>query len=181
MRKYLILLATLFVVGAFGNRCFAQSEDPLNGSVWSTESEEVISKKKTSNENKNVTNVKETTPAKKNIEILNSCPENISVELISLKGDRASQKVSITIKYTNHDVNSTVKIRHFKAFNEEGDEFSSYHPGGVSDYDTFTDVPVKVQWEVGQMLPSRNTKLPALAFTINDCTIEMRNIPIDWR
>lgn len=176
MKKYLVLL-TLLVVSASANICSAQSEDPLNRSTWSTESEEVISKKKKTSDN-NVTTTVDKQTAKPSFEISNSCPEDISVELISLIGNKASQKVNITIKYTNHGVNATMRIKDFLAYNEEGNEFSVYNLGSN---ESFTDVPIKASWEVGQMLPSKNSKLPALSFRINGCTIEMRNVPIEWR
>lgn len=183
MKKNLILL-TLFLFCAFSNVSFAQSNDPLNQNStkvsgnWSTESEEVISKKKKSSNNNTTTIVNDKENTSKDIEIVNSCPDNISVELVSLAGNRASQTVTITIKYINHGVNATMRIKDFLAYNEEGDEFSAYNPGSN---DSFTDVPIKASWKVGQMLPSKNSKLAALSFRINDCTIEMRNVPIDWR
>ena len=185
MKRSLRLL-TLFFICLFANNCFAQVTDPLNqhkkvnDDKWSSESEEVISKKKKKETNSNTTIIvnEETQKPKSKIEISNSCPEDISVELISLVGNIASQKVSIAIKYINHDVNQTISIRKFKAYNEEGDEFYTYH---IKDNSTFTDVPVKVEWEVGQMLPSKNSKLPVISFNIKDCVVEMRNIPIEWR
>ena len=51
------------------------------------------------------------------IEMLNSDPENFSVEVVSLTGNRASQKVSLEINFINHDVNKDVIINDFKAFN----------------------------------------------------------------
>ncbi len=175
MKKNLLLLA-LFVVALLSNEIQAQVNDPLNHGVWSNESEEVIKKKKT--DNNATTQTTEVQPTRQGIEIQNSCPDKISVELISLAGYRASQTVNITIKYTNHGINATMRIKDFKAYNEEGEEFTVYNPGSN---DSFTDVPIKSSWEVGQMLPSKNSKLPVISFRINDCTIEMRNVPIDWR
>ena len=176
MKNYL-LLAALFVASILTNNIQAQVNDPLNHGVWSNESEEVISKKKKTNNNA-TTQTKEIQSTEQGIDIQNSCPEKISVELISLAGNRASQTVDITIKYTNHDVNATMRIRDFLAYNEEGNEFSVYNAGSN---ESFTDVPIKASWRVGQMLPSKNNKLPVISFRINDCTIEMRNIPIEWR
>lgn len=184
MKKAIVLL-TLFVVSLFANPCFAQSNDPLNqGSKkidegWSTEPEQVISKKKNNvNENKTetISNVKESSPT---VKITNSNPDKISVELMSLIGNRASQYVEITIKFINHDVNEKMSIKDFVAYNEEGNEFSDYYP--VSGISTFTDVPVKASWKFGKMLPNKNSKIPALSFMIDDCIIEMRDVVIDWR
>ena len=173
--KTCLLLFTLFVFSLFANQCFAQSNDPLNQSKkvndgWSTEQEKVITKKK-SNQNEvkteTIVNVKEETPDK------------ISVELISLIGNKGSQNVEITIKFTNHDVNEKMSVKNFVAYNEEGNEFTDYYP--ASGLNTFTDVPVKVSWTFGKMLPSKNSKIPAMSFMISDCTIEMRDVVIDWR
>ena len=184
--KKCLLLFTLFVFSLFANQCFAQSNDPLNQSKkvndgWSTEQEKVITKKK-SNQNEvkteTIVNVKEETP-KNNVKIINSCPDKISVELISLIGNKGSQNVEITIKFTNHDVNEKMSVKNFVAYNEEGNEFTDYYP--ASGLNTFTDVPVKVSWTFGKMLPSKNSKIPAMSFRIGDCTIEMRDVVIDWR
>lgn len=189
MRTKLVLL-TLFVIGLLTtNQVCAQVTDPLNQGTkvsgnWSHENEEVITKKKKNtkeNTKESTTAVvsKESQPQEKNIDIVNSCPDDYSVELISLTGNRSSQIVTIKIKFTNHDINKTVRVKSFVAYNEEGKEFSDYIP--TDGYDTFTDVPVTTGWEVGQMLPSKNKKIPAMSFKINDCVIEMRDVPIDWR
>ena len=184
--KKCLLLFTLFVFSLFANQCFAQSNDPLNQSKkvndgWSTEQEKVITKKK-SNQNEvkteTIVNVKEETP-KNNVKIVSSNPDKISVELISLIGNKASQYVEITIKFTNHDVNEKMSVKNFVAYNEEGNEFTDYYP--ASGLNTFTDVPVKASWQFGKMLPSKNSKIPAMSFRIGDCTIEMRDVVIDWR
>lgn len=184
--KKCFLILTLFVVSLFANQCFAQSNDPLNQSNkkvnegWSSQPEQVISKKKKNvSENKTETVVKENTTPKKNIKIINSNPDKISVELVSLIGNRGAQNVEITIKFTNHDVNEKMSINDFVAYNEEGNEFTDYYP--VSGINTFTDVPVKASWKFGKMLPNKNSKIPAMSFKIGDCTIEMRDVVIDWR
>ena len=100
---------------------------------------------------------------------------------MELSGNKASQTVDLTIRFTNHDVNQSVSIRSFIAYNGEGDEFSSLLPTPSNSFDTFTDVPVKTKWEVGQMLPSKNSKLTAISFKVDGCTIEMRNLTIDWK
>lgn len=117
--------------------------------------------------------------SKNNVEISNSCPDDYSVELVSLTGNKAAQTVHITIKYTNHGINKKVTVKNFLAYNEDGDSFSEIFP--CSDKNTLTDVPVKVDWEVGQMLPKKNPRLAAITFEINGCKVEMRNVPIKWR
>lgn len=183
--KKCLLLFTLFVISIFASQCFAQSNDPLNQSSkkvnegWNTAPEQVITKKKknvSENKNETVVNVKESSPT---VKINNSNPDKISVELVSLIGNRSAQDVEITIKFINHDVNKKMSVKDFVAYNEEGNEFSDYYP--ASGLSTFTDVPVKVSWKFGKMLPNKNSKIPALSFMIDDCIIEMRDVVIDWR
>ena len=116
---------------------------------------------------------------KPTIPVVNACEEDLTVELVSLVGDKASQKVYITIKFTNHDINQTKQIRDFRAYTIEGDIFSDNYP--TNNIETLTDVPVKASWEVGQMVPKKNPKLAAVRFTISGCDIEMRDIPIKWK
>lgn len=183
MRKIGLIISMVIAILSCNN-CFAQVEDPLNQNKkvhgeWSDESETVISKKKNQNKEEdktNINNVQSATQSK--VKINNSCPDELTVELISLVGNKSSQEVTITIRFTNHKVNDYLYIRNFLAFNQEGDEFSSYTIGG---YNTLTDVPQKTSWKVGHMLPSKNAKLSALSFNIGGCTIEMRDVPIDWK
>ena len=179
-----ILVLVIAIFGA--NICCAQITDPLNQNKkvhgeWSTEAEEVISKKKNNDskeDNKPIIDNTVQSQPQAQVKINNSCPEDLTVEFISLVGNSSSQEVTLTIRFTNHRVNEYIYIRNFLAFNQEGDEFSSYTIGG---YNTLTDVAQKTSWRVGQMLPSKNMKLTALSFNIGGCTVEMRNIPIDWK
>ncbi len=182
LRHILILVITIFGV----NTCFAQVLDPLNqnkkvNGEWSTEAEEVISKKKNNDsteEQKTVIDNNVQSKPQTKVKINNSCPEDITVELISLVGNKSSQEVSITIRFTNHRINESIYIRNFLAFNQEGDKFTDYSLGS---FNTLTDIAQKTSWKVGQMLPSKNAKLTALSFSIGGCTIEMRDVPIDWK
>ncbi len=116
---------------------------------------------------------------KPQIPVINACEEDLTVEFVSLVGDKVSQKVYLTIRFTNHDINQTKQIRDFRAYTVDGDIFSDSYPTG--NFETLTDVPVKATWEVGQMVPKKNPKLAALRFTISGCDIEMRDIPIKWK
>ncbi len=183
MKKCLLLLT--FIVSLFANNCLAQINDPLNQSKkvnegWSSQHEEVVTKKKNKVEvedkNETTFNVKKNTP---DVNIKISNPDKISVELVSLIGNKASQYVEITIKFINHDVNEKMSVKDFVAYNEEGNEFTDYYP--ASGLNTFTDVPVKASWKFGKMLPNKNSKIPAMSFRIGDCTIEMRDVVIEWR
>ena len=187
MKKISILFALIVILTSVDITC-AQSKDVLNQtkkkskSEWNTASEEVISKKKKQNQtvtNTDFESAEEDAFETAGIVVLNSCEEDITVEFVSLVGSKASQTVNVTIKYTNHNVNTRMKVRSFKAYNEEGDMFTDLYP--VDDREAITDVPIKLKWEVGQMLPSRNSKLTVMTFEINDCTIEIRNVPIEWK
>lgn len=116
---------------------------------------------------------------KPQIPVINACEEDLTVEFVSLVGDKVSQKVYLTIRFTNHDINQTKQIRDFRAYTVDGDIFSDSYP--TDNFETLTDVPVKAAWEVGQMVPKKNPKLAALRFTISGCDIEMRDIPIKWK
>lgn len=113
------------------------------------------------------------------IQVISACEDDLSVEFISLIGDKASQNVNITFKFTNHDINKDLKVRDFMAYTIDGEIFSIHYP--TNNIATLTDVPVKASWEVGQMVPKKNPMLAALRFTINGCDIEMRDIPIKWK
>lgn len=187
MKKISILFALIITLASVDITC-AQSKDVLNQtkkkskSEWNSESEEVISKKKKQNQTVSSSDFDtpfEETPQANGPVISSSCEEDITVEFVSLVGSKASQTVNVTIKYTNHNVNTRMKVRSFKAYNEEGDMFTDLYP--VDDREAITDVPIKLKWEVGQMLPSRNSKLTVMTFEINDCTIEIRNVPIEWK
>lgn len=187
----LLMMLSLFFV----NDCLAQNRIESNKShdnnrghlkvddrTWNTQEEEVISKKRTkksSDKKVETIVVKEEKNVKEpQIKISNPCFEDMTVEFVSLQGNRASQEVTITISFTNHDINKNVYIRNFNAYNEEGDNFSVY---SIGSYSTLTDIKQKTNWKVGQMLPSKNSKLTAVSFKIDDCVIEMRDLPIDWR
>ena len=72
-----------------------------------------------------------------------------------------------------------MRIREFKAYNEDGDVFNNYF---FDADDAMTDIPIKRRLEVGKMLPSKNSRLTLVSFTMNsECTIEMRNVPIEWK
>ena len=166
----------------------------VNDRVWSSQEEEAINKKKDKPIEKQVEKIiikeqvivkEEKTIVKEEkvveqpkIEISNPCFDDISVELVSLEGNKSSQQVTITISFTNHQINKNVYIKNFDAYNEEGDHFSTW---SIGSFTTLTDITQKTSWKVGQMLPSKNSKLTAITFQIDDCTVEMRNLPIDWR
>lgn len=195
MKKLSLILSVLLSLFSV-ETCFAQNRiQDVNQSRarlkvdernWNNIEEEAVNKKKAEPEVKTIivkekVFVKEDKPVEEQrskIEINNPCFEDMSVELISLQGNKSSQKVTITVSFTNHQINKNVYIKDFDAYNEEGDHFSTWNIGS---FKTLTDITQKTSWEVGQMLPSKNSKLTAITFVIDGCTVEMRNLPIDWR
>ena len=194
MKKILMLLSALLLV----NVIFAQSRDLSNQGTkrttgWSTQEEKQITKKKVqpvdlqknnisiNSDNPDVKIVPtQEQPKQQTFELSNSCEDVLTVELVSLVGSKANQEVNITIKYINHDVEKYMKIVDFKAFTEDGDVIDDMYPNAPR-CDAATDVPIKAQWNVGKMLPSKNSKLTLLSFEMGDCKIEMRNVPITWK
>lgn len=187
MKKIFLLLSLLLVVSCVDN-CFAQVEDPLNQTLkvnenWSSEPEKPITKKKKQQQTQTqqqtvITPKVEEVVEQSGVQIINSCPDEITVEFVSLEGNKSSQEVNITIKFTNHKINRNISIGNFIAFNQEGDKFSKW---SIGNYNSLTDITQKTSWEIGQMLPSKNSKLTAISFELEGCSVEMRDVPIDWK
>ncbi len=205
MKKIFFIALMLFVSLLSVDECMAQnrigssksnqsidSKKKVEHNKWSKEHEEALNKKKKQQpvQTQNIVNkakeqtkqeevVKEEKPVNQpSVTISNPCSDDLSVELVSLEGNRASQIVTITVAFTNHQINKTVYVKDSNAYNEEGDHFSTW---SVGSFTTLTDIKQKTSWKIGQMLPSKNSKLTAISFKIDGCTIEMRNLPIDWK
>lgn len=203
--KKLFFIVLMFIVSLSSvDECMAQnrigsnsnqsvdSRKKIDNNTWSKENEKPLNKKKKQEpvhtqiivnnaEDNTVHNdviKEENAENKTSVTINNPCSDDLSIELLSLQGNKASQIVTITVAFTNHQINKTVYIKDFNAYNEEGDHFSTWNIGS---YTTLTDIKQKTSWEVGQMLPSKNSKLTAISFKVDGCTIEMRNLTIDWK
>ena len=203
--KKLFFIVLMFIVSLSSvDECMAQnrigsnsnqsvdSRKKIDNNTWSKENEEPLNKKKkqqpvhtqiiVNNAEDNTVHKdvikEENAENKTSVTINNPCSDDLSIELLSLQGNKASQIVTITVAFTNHQINKTVYIKDFNAYNEEGDHFSTWNIGS---YTTLTDIKQKTSWEVGQMLPSKNSKLTAISFKVDGCTIEMRNLTIDWK
>lgn len=203
--KKLFFIVLMFIVSLSSvDECMAQnrigsnsnqsvdSRKKIDNNTWSKENEKPLNKKKkqqpvhtqiiVNNAEDNTVHKdvikEENAENKTSVTINNPCSEDLSIELLSLQGNKASQIVTITVAFTNHQINKTVYIKDFNAYNEEGDHFSTWNIGS---YTTLTDIKQKTSWEVGQMLPSKNSKLTAISFKVDGCTIEMRNLTIDWK
>lgn len=203
--KKLFFIVLMFIVSLSSvDECMAQnrigsnsnqsvdSRKKIDNNTWSKENEKPLNKKKkqepvhtqiiVNNAEDNTVHKdvikEENAENKTSVTINNPCSDDLSIELLSLQGNKASQIVTITVSFTNHQINKTVYIKDFNAYNEEGDHFSTWNIGS---YTTLTDIKQKTSWEVGQMLPSKNSKLTAISFKVDGCTIEMRNLTIDWK
>lgn len=203
--KKLFFIVLMFIVSLSSvDECMAQnrigsnsnqsvdSRKKIDNNTWSKENEKPLNKKKkqepvhtqiiVNNAEDNTVHKdvikEENAENKTSVTINNPCSDDLSIELLSLQGNKASQIVTITVAFTNHQINKTVYIKDFNAYNEEGDHFSTWNIGS---YTTLTDIKQKTSWEVGQMLPSKNSKLTAISFKVDGCTIEMRNLTIDWK
>ncbi len=195
MKKLIYVLIALMFVSVVPEMAFAQSDDPFEQQTLkardnTTKREKKISRKKTE-QTEEVTPMTATPKQKaeeqpkpkadKEMTISNPCDEWLDVEFVSLIGSKSSQILTLTIRFTNHDVNKRMYVGgSFVAYDCEGNEHS--RGGSTSDFSTVTDIPVKTTVEVpGKINPSQNKVLPVMSFKIGECLIEMRNIPINWK
>ena len=188
MKKLLYFLIALMFISVIPEVASAQSNDPfeqktLKATGKSGRHEKKVSRKKvetTTVEDAPAAPAEETAPAKK-VTISNPCEDWLDVEFVSLVGSRASQTVKLTLKVTNHSTNKDMYIGgNFVGYDCEGEE----HARGYSPerYNTLTDVPFKTSFEIpGKINPNKTTVMPAMIFSVGDCRIEMKNVPIDWK
>ena len=119
----------------------------------------------------------------KDIQISNPCEgeTGLDFKIISLIGDKDEQTVTFTGKFINHDVNKNVSVGgNFISYDAEGNGHNSLRD--VAAYKALTDVGVKFSFRIpGKMVPKRNKKMAVIAFDIDDCRIELRNVPIIWK
>lgn len=195
MKKLIYFVIAVMFLSAMPEIVRAQSNDPFEQQTLkardnTTKREKKINRKKT-------TEVEEKQdqqpahkaepkqkPAKNNeFTISNPCDEWLDLEIVSIIGSKGSQKVKITGKITNHEKNMDITVgRNFVCYDSEGNEHNSTYYGTTSSFNTLSDVPVKFSIEIpGTIKPSETKILPVVSFNINDCRIEMRNVPINWK
>jgi len=117
------------------------------------------------------------------ITISNPCAgETIDFKLVSLIGNKDTQTMTLTGKFVNHGVNKDVTVgRNLIAYDTEGDAHNTTSRVAV-DYKALTDVTVKFSFQIpGQVVPKKVKKMSVIAFDIDDCRIELRNVPIIWK
>lgn len=194
MKKIFYLVIAVLLLSAIPEISFAQSNDPfdnetLKATGTTTKREKKIDRKKK-------VETEEVTPAKpqpqpqpkpvveevkvNDMVISNPCDEWLDFELVSLVGSRGSQTVKLTAKITNHKSNKRMYVGgNFIAYDCEGEE---HRTGYYSGYDMLTDITVKFSLDIPGKINPANTKImPVISFNIDDCRIELRNVPIDWK
>lgn len=116
----------------------------------------------------------------KDIEISNPCEgEEIDFKLISLIGDKDEQTMVLNCRFINRNVNKDIRVRNFMAYDTEG---VAHNTSRSNEYKALTDKKVNFSIDVpGKVVPKKVKKMAVIAFDIDDCHIEMRNVPIIWK
>ena len=188
MKKLICFLIALMFISVIPEVASAQSNDPfeqktLKATGKSGKHEKKVSRKKVEAPVETATVVDDEKPQakKQTVTLSNPCEDWLDVEFVSLVGSRANQTITLTLKVTNHSTNKDMYIGgNFVGYDCEGEE----HARGYSPerYSTLTDVPFKTSFEVpGKINPNKTTVMPAMIFSVGDCRIEMKNVPIDWK
>jgi hypothetical protein len=193
MKKLVYLLLAFMFISVIPEVANAQSNDPfeqktLKASGKNGRHEKKVNRKKvdvTATENvqaPNDTEDKEEPATKSSMMTLsNPCEEWLDVEFISLIGSRASQTIKMTLRITNHSTNKDMNIGgNFVAYDNDGVEHS--RGWAPERYSTLTDISFKTSFDIpGKINPNTTKVMPAMIFSVGDCRIEMRNVPIDWK
>lgn len=117
----------------------------------------------------------------KNIQISNPCEgEDIDFKLISLIGDKEEQTMVLNCRFINRNVNKEIRVGgNFVCYDSEG---VAYGASRSQSFDAKTDKKINFSIELqGKALPKKVKKMAVIAFDIDDCRIEMRNVPIIWK
>ena len=190
MKKLFYFLIALMFISVIPEIASAQSNDPfeqktLKASGKSGGKEQKVNRRKeTAQPAKPAAKEEKTEQAAKAVSpimLSNPCEDWLDVEFVSLVGSRANQTIKLTLKVTNHSTNKDMNIGgNFVAYDSEGEEHTrGYAP---ERYSTLTDIPFKTSFEIpGKINPNKTTVMPVMNFSIGDCRIEMRNVPIDWK
>ena len=117
----------------------------------------------------------------KDIAISNPCSgDEIDFKLISLIGDKDAQTMTLNCRIINRNVNKDIYIGgNLVAYDTEGNE---HNVSNGQKYRALTDKKVDFSIKIpGQVLPKKVKKMAVIAFDIDNCRIELRNVPIIWR
>lgn len=194
MKKLFYLLIVAVFVTAIPEVASAQSNDPFEQETLKATNNGNASREKKINRKK-TEQTEEVAPAPKpqpvvkqvvnennnGMTISNPCSDWLDFEFISLVGSKGAQTVKLSFKITSHEKNARIYVGgNFIAYDSEGEEHNRGY--GSTYYDMITDVPVKSSLNVpGKINPNKTTVMPVISFNIDNCRIEMRNVPIDWR
>ncbi|MGN0032234.1 MAG: hypothetical protein ACI358_00380 [Candidatus Limimorpha sp.] len=199
MRKIIYTLVSALLLSIVPEILSAQSNDPfeqetLKSTGNTVRREKKISRKKNSETEEqspvintpNTNTQKPAEPKKNTLSISNPCDEWLDFEFVSLVGSRGSQTMKMTIKVTNHRSNSNMRLaNYFISFDDEGVEHNDngFYSSTSKEFNMITDVPVKYSFEIpGKANPNTVKMMAVICFNIGDeCRIELRNVPIDWK
>ena len=199
MKKLIYTLVSVLFLSLAPEMLSAQSNDPFEQETLKSSGNTVAREKKISRKTSSEPETK--TPAantsnsnvKKQVEpnnnafsISNPCDDWLDFEFVSLVGSKGSQTMKMTIKVTSHKSNCNMRLAHsFIAFDDEGEEHNdnNYYSRTSKDFNMITDVPVKYSFEIpGKANPNVVKIMPVISFSIGDeCRIELRNVPINWK
>ncbi len=117
----------------------------------------------------------------KDIQISNPCEgEDIDFKLISLIGDKEEQTMVLNCRFINRNVNKDIRVGgNFVCYDTEGVQHGASR---TQSFDARTDKKINFSIELqGKVLPKKVKKLSVIAFDIDNCRIELRNVPIIWK
>lgn len=117
----------------------------------------------------------------KDIEISNQCEnDEIDFKLISLMGDKDEQTMVLNCRIINRNVNKDIRIGgNLVSYDTEGNEHNSNRSTA---YRALTDKKVNFSINIpGKVLPKKVKKMAVIAFDVDDCRVELRNVPIIWK
>lgn len=116
----------------------------------------------------------------KDIQISNACEgETLDFKLISLIGDKEEQTMTLNCRLINRDINRNITVgSNLIAYDTEGVKHSSARG---TEYRVKTDEKLKFSINIpGQVIPKKVKKMAVISFDIDDCHIEIKNVPIMW-
>ena len=119
----------------------------------------------------------------KDIVVSNECAgeTGLDFKLVSLVGDKDEQIMTLSGWFVNHDINKDIRVgKDFIAYDAEG----NLHKGlnNINSYRALTDKKVRFSFEIpGQVVPKRNKIMKVIGFYIDECYIEIRNVPVVWK
>ncbi|MGN0032233.1 MAG: hypothetical protein ACI358_00375 [Candidatus Limimorpha sp.] len=119
----------------------------------------------------------------KDIVVSNECAgeTGLDFKLVSLIGDKDEQIMTLSGWFINHDINKDIRVgKEFIAYDAEGNPHKGLN--NINSYRALTDKKVRFSFEIpGQVVPKRNKVMRVIGFYIDECYIEIRNVPVIWK